>query len=325
VLGKKGPPSGSGDFASPLFGLASAPNGDILVADAGAGISNVNGGTEITLPGVTDIGPIGRSTMWATRAGTNTEEDTGQGLYRVSQGQNRLIANLFAFEEANDPDGMGVDSNPFAVESLGGRTALVVDAGANTLLRVDNQGHIEVVAIFPNEVVSTANVNELAGCPPENPLCFVPAPAIPAQAVPTSIAVGPDGAMYVGELKGFPAPTNESNIWRIEPGTTGADCAVSPACTKVFDGGFTSVIDLAFGPDGRLYVSEMDEASWAAVEIFGIVTGGTVNACDLDTLVCEEVATGVPIHTAIAFDRSGTLWAIRNALIPGSAEVVPNP
>jgi len=55
------------------------------------------------------------------------------------------------------------------------------------------------------------------------------------------------------------------------------------------------------------------------------VTGGTVNACDLDTLVCEEVATGVPIHTAIAFGQSGTLCAIRNALIPGSAEVVSNP
>ncbi|HMB92049.1 MAG TPA: hypothetical protein VKP65_14445 [Rhodothermales bacterium] len=55
------------------------------------------------------------------------------------------------------------------------------------------------------------------------------------------------------------------------------------------------------------------------------MTGGTVNACDLDTLVCEEVATGVPIHTAIAFGQSGTLCAIRNALIPGSAEVVSNP
>lgn len=47
---------------------------------------------------------------------------------------------------------------------------------------------------------------------------------------------------------------------------------------KVFDGGSTSIIDLVFGPDGDLYVAEMDELSWAAVEIFGAGAGGEVNA-----------------------------------------------
>jgi hypothetical protein len=91
---------------------------------------------------------------------------------------------------------------------------------------------------------------------------------------------------------------------------------------KVFDGGFTSIIDLAFGPDGRLYVAELDEGSWAAVEIFGAVTGGTINACDLSTSTCEEVATGIQVLTAITFGKDGTLWATRNALTPGAAEVV---
>ncbi len=55
-----------GGFASPLFGLATAPNGDILVADAGAGISAIRNGVVrpvVDLPGVTDIGPIGRGSM----------------------------------------------------------------------------------------------------------------------------------------------------------------------------------------------------------------------------------------------------------------------
>lgn len=324
VLRAQGPPSSGGAFASPLFGLAAAPNGDLLVADAGAGIANRFGGTEISLPGVADVAPTGRGSMWAVTGGTDPTEDTGQGLYHASQGTTRLIANLFAFEAANDPDdpdGPGpqsnVDSNPFDVASLGAH-ALVADAGGNDLLRVDRQGNIEVVATFPIEIVSTSNLNALAGCPAPTPLCALP-PELPAQPVPTSIAVGPDGAMYVGELKGFPAPTGESNIWRVAPGATDARCGSSPACSKVFDGGFTSIIDLAFGPDGRLYVSELDEASWAAVEIFGVVTGGTVNACDLVTLACEEVATGLPVHTAIAFDRDGQLWATINALTPGGA------
>jgi hypothetical protein len=44
-------------------------------------------------------------------------------------------------------------------------------------------------------------------------------------------------------------------------------CGESPKCVKVFDGGFTSIIDLTFRK-GRLYVAELDEKSWAAVEIF---------------------------------------------------------
>lgn len=64
------------------------------------------------------------------------------------------------------------------------------------------------------------------------------------------------------------------------------------------------------------------DASWAAVEIFGTVVGGTVNACDLTTATCQEVATGVPILTAMTFGKDGSLWVTRNSLIPGAAEVV---
>ncbi|MGD8428496.1 MAG: ScyD/ScyE family protein, partial [Balneolaceae bacterium] len=196
----------SNGFASPLFGLATAPNGNILVADAGAGVASIDGYADISLPGVTDISPLGRGSMWAsTGAGADPEEDTGQGLYRLSQGNNRLIANLFAFEDANDPDGMGVDSNPFDVQSLGGKAALVADAGANDLLKVDNRGHIQVLATFPNELVSTTNLKDLLNCSADgNDLCDLP-DQIPAQAVPTSIAKDSDGYYYVGELKGFPA------------------------------------------------------------------------------------------------------------------------
>lgn len=309
-------------FASPLFGLATAPNGDILVADAGAGIATINGYTDISLPGITDVSPIGRGSHWATTgAGADATMDSGQGLYRLSQGNTEKIANLFTFEEENDPDEAGVDSNPFDVQSLGGQSALVADAGANALLRVSNQGNVEVVATFPDALVSTENVKNLIGCPTDNDICDLP-DQIPAQAVPTSIAIGPDGYYYIGELKGFPAPTGASNIWKVSPDASGVVCGSSPDCVKAFDGGFTSIIDLAFDENGNLNVVELDEQSWFAVEVLGGGSGGTINECDTDAMSCTEVATGIPIITAITFGKDGTLWATRNSLIPGSAEVI---
>lgn len=314
-------------FDGPLFGLDTAPNGDVLVADASAGVIPIRGGVAgdaISLPGVTAVSSIGRSSMWATTgASGDPTTDSGQAVYRVSNGKARMLANLYEFEAEFNPDGHDpFDSNPYDVQSLGGGAALVVDAGGNDLLQVDNRGNVEVLAVFPDELVSTANAKALFGCPAGPPdICGAP-DMVPAEPVPTSVAIGPDGYYYVGELKGFPAPTGESNIWRVSPNASWAECGASPDCVKVFDGGFTSIIDLAFGADGDLYVAELDEASWAAVEIFmDPSAGGTINACDLGSLSCSEVETGIPILTAITFGKDGSLWATRNALVAGLAEV----
>jgi hypothetical protein len=141
--------------------------------------------------------------------------------------------------------------------------------------------------------------------------------------VPTSIAIGPDGHYYVGELKGFPAPTGQSRIWRVAPWASWAECGASPDCELVFDGGFTSIIDLAFGPEGLLYVVELGVASWFAVEILPPPhTGGAITACDVETLACATVASGLSLPTAITFGKRGALWTAENGVIPGLAKVV---
>ena len=151
-----------GGFTGPIFGLATAPNGDLLIADAGVGIESIRKqrvGRTIDLPRVTDVSPIGRNSIWATTGGQDPVVDSGQAIYRVSMGRTRLVVNLFDFEAANNPDGHDpFDSNPFDVQSLGGREALVVDAGGNDLLRVTNVGDVDVLAVFPDELVSTANI-----------------------------------------------------------------------------------------------------------------------------------------------------------------------
>jgi hypothetical protein len=311
-------------FGGPVFGLTTSRSGQLLVADASVGIVPIRhgrAGVPIPLPGVSDVSD-GGGVLWGLTGATGgppegPQNDTGQGLHVIKNGAVRKILNLFEFEVAFNPHTApppnAPDSNPFDVQALGPHAALLVDAGGNDLLRVDRRGNVKVLAVFPDEFVSTANIKSLAGCPESGAeFCNLPE-MLPAQPVPTSIAIDKHGYIYIGELKGFPAPSGASSIWRISPRADNAQCGASPDCVKVFEGGFTSIIDLAFGPDGLLYVTELDEGSWAAVEIFGTPLGGTINACSVRHGFCFEVEEQIPVPTAITFDKSGALWATRNA------------
>jgi hypothetical protein len=282
-------------YAGPMFGIDPAPGGQLLVADAGRGVVDADTGALVaSLPGVTDIAPIGRGDMLAL---TSTFAPGAHGaLYRVSKGSTRKLADLQDYELQNDPagDGTAEGSDPFDLARLAGGKTLIADAAGNDLLVADEAGNIDWVATFP------AQNGE--------------------QAVPTSVVIGPDGAYYVGELTGFPATPSLSRIWRVAPGTLHAHCGTSPACS-IITTGLTSIIDLVFGPDGKLYVAQLDDASWLAVEGGGGL-GGSVHACDVTTGSCQTVVSHVPILTSIAF-RGTTLWGAVWALVPGQADVVP--
>ncbi len=311
-------------YESPIFGSTTA-GASLLVADAGRGVVNGDTGALVAaLPGITDVAVRSGGGLWATTgAGENPEADTGQGIWRISGSNATLVANLFEYEAKRNPHPDTVDSNPFDVADAGHGKALVADAGGNDLLLV-GPSRITLVATLPNELVSTANAKAIFGCPAGPPdICNLP-PMIPAEAVATSVAVGPDGAYYVGELKGFPSPVGESRVWRIEPGSRYVECGVSKRCKLVLDG-FTSIIDLAFGPNGRLNVAQIDDASWLAMEV-GAGVGGSVRSCNLATddvaSECDELVDEVPILTSITY-RGNALWGSILALVPGEADVVP--
>ena len=147
--------------------------------------------------------------------------------------------DIAGYEATNNPDGAQVDSNPFALLA-DGETFKVTDAGGNSLLAVSNvvanataaAADIATVAVFPARMVEF---------PPGS------AQMIPMDAVPTAVEVGPDGAYYVSQLTGFPFPVGGANIWRVVPGEE----------PTIYVGGFTNVLDLAFGADGSLFVLEM--------------------------------------------------------------------
>ena len=151
----------------------------------------------------------------------------------------RAVADFPRFEERRNPDkgagaepGFEIDSNPNGL-LVRHRSQLVTDAGGNDLLKVDHKGRIKVVAVFPTQVVAA---------PPG-----FPEPEIETQAVPTSVVKGPDGAYYVGQLTGFPFPVGGAKVFRVVPGHR----------PRVFAGGFTNIIDIAFDKRGRLYVLEI--------------------------------------------------------------------
>jgi hypothetical protein len=313
--------------AGPVFGLSTVLDGHLLVADAGAGIVHL-GARQNTLlaklPGVTDVEQSQLFTLLATTGGGTAP--TAAKLWRIFLGRAIEVADLGKFEATVNPDGAEINPNPFDVAELPFGAALVADAGANALLIVDRRGNIDWVATLPSEVVSTENIKQLANCPGGPPeLCGLPE-EMPAQAVSASLAIGPDGYFYVGELKGFPAPAGESKVWRIHPRARHARCGESPDC-RVVASGFTSIIDLAFGPRGTLYVVELDEASWFAVEAgVGIPLGGTVNACRRNwpavNYSCQAVATGLPTPVAVSIGPRGSLHVATHALEPGAAQVV---
>jgi hypothetical protein len=316
-------------FATPVFGLDTAVDGSLLVADAGAGIVRLrhNRGTLIAeLPTVTDIAQTWFGLFAVTGGTTDPSQETPlrRKLFKVVSGRVTQLADLAAFEAAVNPDGGVIESNPFDVAALWNGSALVADAAANALLIVDHKGNIDWVATLPMELVSTENVKQLLGCPAGPPdICNLP-PMIPAEAVATSVAVGPDGAYYVGELKGFPAPTGASRIWRITPHARHAQCGASPDCTVIADG-FTSIVDLSFGRDGTLHVVELDEASWFALEIQA-PAGGTVTACqrqrETGTWGCDVEAAGLFMPMAATVDFRGRVHVVTSALVPGAAEVI---
>ena len=160
----------------------------------------------------------------------------------------KVIADIGANEASANPDHAQIDTNPVALlESR--RGLLVVDAGGNALLKVKRPGHIRTVAIFPTkEVPAPSGIPDLP-------------PTIDMDAVPTAAAYGPDGAIYVSQLTGFPFPVGGASIWRVVPGHKPTKYA----------SGLTNVTDLAFGKDGSLYVVQIADTGLLDEEATGSV------------------------------------------------------
>ncbi len=182
-------------------------------------------------------------------------------LHRTPDGEISTVLDITAYQAAhpdpNDQEGAPEESNPYGLAALPNGDALVSDAAHNDLLRVTRGGVVTLVARFLPELIST---DHLPG---------FPEPTINAEAVPTTVTLGRDGAAYVGELKGFPFRPGSSRIWRVNPAASGATCSSggsSGGCTA-FASGFTAIQDIAFNRNnGTMYVYELAAGGALAFE-----------------------------------------------------------
>ena len=204
----------------------------------------------------------------------------------------RLFADVGDFEIDKNPHPDAVDSNPTALLKRA-RSYVVVDAGGNSIVRFFPGGGRKLLAEFESRLVPA---------PPGFPV-----PEIPMQPVPTSIAVGPDGAYYISQLTGFPFLPGEASIFRLVPGEA----------PTVYASGLTHVTDLAWH-DGELYAVQIADAGLGAPtegppmgSLRKVTAGGSSH---------EAVAEELPAPYGIAI-RGGRAFVTTCAVCPGAGEV----
>ena len=292
------------DLTSPRGLTATGPN--LLVADQGNGrILRVSPSGSVMviadgLPslieespegpqpvGVTSVINVGAAYLYTVGESSSAGFDS---VYSVTiGGEPVLIADLKAYEEANNTDG-DVDrtgepellSNPYDLVSDGGLGLYVSASGANAILHISASGAISPFAVFPNRA---------------NPL--FPAIGGPTMdQVPTGLEVGPDGALYVSTLTGFPFPTGEARVYRIEDQNDDGD-ALDDGETTIYASGLTTATNLAFDLDGSLLVTEF------STDMLAQAPGRLVRV--VDGAIAEVVAEPLISPTGLAVMRDGQI------------------
>ncbi|MEY2583641.1 MAG: hypothetical protein QOE09_3490 [Ilumatobacteraceae bacterium] len=267
------------DLSSPK-GLAVTPQRDLAIGQgaladpSGAGpvlIYNRHGSAAGTVTPITEPANLIDIAVSPTDGTGWAIVGDGSLVHQLNDGTIVPVANIPAYQ-AGDPDPVDqestpTDSNPYGLAIAPNGDALVADAAGNDLLRFTPEGVGSTMARFDVETLST----DQAGDP------TLP-PTIDAEAVPTTVTVGPDGAFYVGELKGFPFRVGSSHIWRIKPDADGAWCSTNApdpthSC-RVYASGYTAIQDIVFNKNNhRLYVYELAADGVLAFEA-GFAPGG---------------------------------------------------
>jgi hypothetical protein len=208
-------------------------------------------------------------------------------LVRFSLSTHRLrtLGDLARFERRKNPI-HDPNSDPTGVFKWG-RSFLATDSGANDLVRVKNH-KVSLVKVF-HDVRTTAGK---------------------VQAVPTDVVVGPDGAIYVSELTGFPFVKGAASIYRMVPGHK----------ATIYASGLTNVTSLAFGPHDKLYAVQISNR--------GLQTRSPGSlwqvASDKSGQKSRNVSGPLRVPYGVAFNGHSA-YVTTGAVLPGGGEVIKIP
>ena len=201
------------------------------------------------------------------------------------------------YEQNNNPDRQDVNTNLYDL-LIEDNTAFVIDAGGNDLLSQRafgdeaNDRKVNLETVFPTRTTTDPLTGQV----------------VTWQPVPTSVAVGPDGAFYVGELTGFPFQANTAQIYRIN----------AEGQSEIYAGGFTNIADIAFDRSGGLYVLEYDAD--------GMLTGSDTGALiyiSPDGKTRTTIADDELINpTGLEIGADGDIYISNQGFIAGQGEVL---
>ena len=206
----------------------------------------------------------------------------------LPNGQWSYVLDLSIYESTANPDGGAIDTNPYGLLVLPDR-GVFADAGANALLKIDPNGTISTLAVFPDRIVPFAGGT------------------VPMQAVPTSVTLAPDGNYYVGQLTGFPFPIGGAQVFRVPP---------QGGTPEVVATGFTNIIDVAVDRNGVGYVLEHDSDGISGPGLTGQLTRVTRDGT-------RTVISSTLIKPGgVALGPDGAIYVTNRSISAGSGEVL---
>jgi sugar lactone lactonase YvrE len=212
----------------------------------------------------------------------------------------RIGADFGRFEATHNPDhGAGasaaeaIESDPYGLVAYRGGF-VVADAAGNDLLWVTATGKIRVLAVFPIQYETLTATNGHTQ-------------RVAVQSVPTSVAIGRGGALYVGELTGYPFRPGFARIWRVAPGHA----------ATVYATGFTCISAIAFDNSGRLLVLEIDRDGLLDPRASGelIRVDGPRRRTVLKT-------SGLVFPTGVAVATDGAIYISNNGTSAAHGEII---
>lgn len=285
-------PGGSGTFGA--TGGVSSRQGSGAQTRVVSGLPSLApvGGVEATGPADLGFTPTGSLVVLFGLGGKGSDRAALGGnagllgtlaTFSAATGSFGVAQDYAAREEATNPDGLEVNSNPFGLARDGASFA-VADGGANALWRDGS------ATVLPPQTEK----NPFSGQP------------VPQDSVPTSVLARAGGGFMVGTLGGFPFTPGESRLF-----TLGADGSILGSAKP----GLTSIVDMAYAPDGSLVVAEIYNDGLLAMG------AGDVRRIRLDGTV-DTLIRGLDTPTSLAFGPDGALYVTNDALSPTGGQVL---